>query len=845
MKQWVKVICAVLVLGMFLSVFPAPTQAQASENEAETVDFMLVVDASKSLFKSDPEKMALAACKMFIDMIPFENARVGVIVFGYNDSESYVYRGDYGTITDKRRVKQIFALNQTATLERKEEIKDSVEQYITTKHKSNADTLTPMGAAMLAAVDALEYNKATPGNACVILLTDGRMAFSSGVHERQSVNTALGIATTNQWPVYSIEMDYDNENDSWDSEWDARPLLDRIAKETGGSREEVSSASDISNAFLKIFNRFVFGKSGTVHNLKTNADGMVEHIVEIPNLTSETTIVVSGKNVTKIEVVNPQGNVREITGNVDEVNIIASMEPNKYTCMKLVCPAPGSWTIRAYGDPDATVTMYDCSMKDVDLNLVSDPVLDPAKALLKNDKVFLSSYFTYRDIPILTNDFYNQKQPVIEITNLTTNKMYEFEMGYDDNGYTYNMVMSKLGAGEYSARVRLDDDMFRNGRKFSNTIMFAIENVVPIVIKDQINAVKGYVNSTYPEIDLAQYLNNPDGDELTYELVCVSNRNLIFNYEVNENGYLAIQTGTVPGVHSLELSVKDPDMKEPLVLKLEATVENREPIVDDKLRVDLLLEPLPLVQKLNDVAQLNIRDFCSDPDGLEVVCVSVSSDNEDAVRVTTDGEAINIQALQAGKATVTFVISDQVTEVTATVRVHVASGIAEFMAENWWKMLAIAIVIFISVLLLIFRAKGTRVKGYWTLHVRINDAQYPEEQPAAVNLEWTSYGKKKEFPLVTMLNDQLPRIIEDDNSDKWPEFFPSSNKELSKITMKGVWLGSGCVLANVPKKSGITVRYAGREVTGNVRVNCNTVIMTVENGGDTLVLNLRHSTSRR
>jgi uncharacterized lipoprotein YddW (UPF0748 family) len=96
-----------------------------------------------------------------------------------------------------------------------------------------------------------------------------------------------------------------------------------------------------------------------------------------------------------------------------------------------------------------------------------------------------------------------------------------------------------------------------------------------------------------------------------------------------------------------------------------------------------------------------------------------------------------------------------------------------------------------------------------------------------------------------MLNDQLPRIIEDDNSDKWPEFFPSSNKELSKITMKGVWLGSGCVLANVPKKSGITVRYAGREVTGNVRVNCNTVIMTVENGGDTLVLNLRHSTSRR
>jgi hypothetical protein len=845
MKQWLKVLCAVLVMGMLLSMIPAAVQATEEETETETVDFMLVVDASRSLFKSDPKRMAIAACKMFIDMIPFENARVGVIVFGYKDSQAYVYQGSYGTVTDRNRVRQIVPLQNAVTLDSKDEIKLQVESYIDTKHKSNADTLTPMGAAMLAAVDSLKANNAAPGDACVILLTDGRMAFSSGVHERQSVENALDVAVENEWPVYSIELDYDNQNDEWENDWAARPLLNRIAKETGGSREEISSASDISDAFLKIFNRFMFGDSGTVHSMKADENGIVEHTVEVPNLTSETTIVVSGSNISKIEVVNPQGTSREIKGDVDETNIIASVEPGKYACMKLVCPAPGTWTIRAYGDPNATIGMYDCSMKDVDLTLVTEPVTNVEAPLMKNDKVAFSSFFTYRGIPILTNDFYNQKQPVIEITNLDTGRMYEFAMGANDNGYILDMLMNDVGSGRFSARIRLNDEMFRNGRKFSNYVEFSVENVLPELIRDTIEPVEGYVNDKFPTIDLAQYVKNADGDELTYELLCTSNRDLKFTYTINENGYLDISCGIVPGTHALELTVKDPDMKDPLVLPLEAKVENRLPVVESK-KAELLIEPLPLVQTLNDVYELDINAAFTDPDGLTLECVQISTNKEGIVNATTDGSVIRIQALEAGNVEVTYLVSDQVTEVLGTVKIRVVSGFAEFMAENWWKILAIVVALLIFIILMISKAKGTRVKGFWTISAQINGIDYPmDEAPSPVNFEWSSYGKDSKFNLTTMLRDQLPRIILDENKTRWGDFFAESSAQ-SKIVMKGVWLGSGCVLANVPgKKTGFTAKYQSKEASGNIRMNNGTVTLTIENGGDTMVLNIKHSTRKK
>ena len=94
-KKWGKRILSVMLA---LSIMLIPWDAAYAEVTAETdntpVDFVLVLDCSGSMSTADVENKSISAAKMFIDMIPVENARVGVIAFGAmayaKDASAYV-----------------------------------------------------------------------------------------------------------------------------------------------------------------------------------------------------------------------------------------------------------------------------------------------------------------------------------------------------------------------------------------------------------------------------------------------------------------------------------------------------------------------------------------------------------------------------------------------------------------------------------------------------------------------------------------------------------------------------------------------------------------------------------
>ena len=78
-KTLKRISCLLLALCLLASVV---MPAQAAE-EKTVVDFVLVLDCSNTMNRYDPEHLAATACKMFIDMIPIQDARVSVITFGY------------------------------------------------------------------------------------------------------------------------------------------------------------------------------------------------------------------------------------------------------------------------------------------------------------------------------------------------------------------------------------------------------------------------------------------------------------------------------------------------------------------------------------------------------------------------------------------------------------------------------------------------------------------------------------------------------------------------------------------------------------------------------------------
>ena len=99
------VVSMLLVLTMVFMPMKMILAADAQSSSTPT-QFVLVLDCSGSMEESDVNGLSPKAAKMFVDMMPVENAQIAVVAFGANWGEdSYVYPGDttsntYTKVTD-------------------------------------------------------------------------------------------------------------------------------------------------------------------------------------------------------------------------------------------------------------------------------------------------------------------------------------------------------------------------------------------------------------------------------------------------------------------------------------------------------------------------------------------------------------------------------------------------------------------------------------------------------------------------------------------------------------------------------------------------------------------------
>lgn len=88
------VVSMLLVLTMVFMPMKMILAADAQSSSTPT-QFVLVLDCSGSMEESDVNGLSPKAAKMFVDMMPVENAQIAIVAFGANWGEdSYVYPGD-------------------------------------------------------------------------------------------------------------------------------------------------------------------------------------------------------------------------------------------------------------------------------------------------------------------------------------------------------------------------------------------------------------------------------------------------------------------------------------------------------------------------------------------------------------------------------------------------------------------------------------------------------------------------------------------------------------------------------------------------------------------------------
>jgi len=830
MKKTLRLLCLTLVLVLCLAILPTPTRAAEENTTNPTTDFVLVLDCSGSLEQSDPELLCLDACNMFVDMLPLENARISVIAFGYKDNGAYTYSTKYQVTHARNRVHVITPLQEASTLSVRDVVKDNTLAAVENGSASAGTTLTPIGMAVLAAVDLLEVSGAADNNAGILLMSDGRLSSTSISNNQECVDAAITAAKSHNWPIFTIELNYDGANDYDNEYWGARKVMTRLATETGAGEDgwlKASNATQISEYFMSIFNRFMARGEGMTNQLTTDNTGLVETTVNIEELTSQANIVVTGGSVSRVELVNPEdGSTRTIANDIEEANIVASVEPGSYISINLVCPTPGAWTVRSYGDPNAEILMYNCSMKELNLDLLSNPVLDGNQIMSKDQTITFNAYFTYNGVALSAKNYYQKNQPKLIVTDTVTGIPQEFTMEVGDNCYTFQLPLGTVGSGAFSVQAELKDTMFRNGVKYSNPLSYSTENLNCEIIKSPMESMTGYVNSQFPKVDLSRYIANPDRDELTYTLTCTSDRNLQFKYTIDEQNYLYLDTGMTPGTHELELTAQDEDMTEPLRLPLTVTVENR-PVENHELpQVELWIDSFSWQEVPATTSTIDLMEFFYDPDGFDLTFSDAACTDSELVSFSLSGSILTIDPTAKGETQVTFRINDGVEDKEAALNVKVVSGKAIWWAENWIWIAIIAAIIVVIVLAVLFLIANKKVKGNWTITIEEPDT-YKSARIEQLNIRAnTRLGSKRSFLLKDLLIAVRPMMSGD--SDYFSSAIPTGTA-FDKIEMRGIFSSRGCILAEVPKNDPkVTVSYNGGNRTGKFKMVSGKVVIRVE-----------------
>lgn len=845
MKQnrWTRIASFLLVLCLMMALLPGTALAAEGDTGNDTIDFVLLIDCSNTMDSNDPEGLAREACKMFVDLIPVEDARVSIIAFGYQGNEAYTYSNFSVTRgTDAYYVHELTEMEGQLSNDKKDDIKALVDKLADVDGQK-----TTIGAALAAGVDTLMRNDAADDSACIIMMSDGYFTSTENEVNNNLTNQAVSTAKTHGWPIYCVEMDYEGMNESGSSSKDydgkeARELLDRIVTESGAGTEgrmRVTDAAEVSEAFMKVFEDVWGIDNANVEPVKLDENGVVTKTFTVPELVSEATIAISSSQVDYVELIGPDVE-EKITGNVNKDWLIVNKE-DSYICVKLICPDNGEWTVRVHGDPNAEIVWYKGLQQEMNLTMVAT-ASSSEEILTKNDFIEIQAWYTYNDKEILGDDIYETtlENAKLIVTNVNSGAVKQFDMEATMDGYVLKLPVLNAPTGEFTVQVVVESNIFRSGKSASNVSDSFFSDNIPVKLIDGVNTDRsGYVNGTFDTIDLDTVFDNPDGDVITYELNCVSDRNAKFEFTTDESGYMTIATGMAPGTYEMELTAKDPDMAAPVVQTMTLTVEDREivviPIPEQEVWVDyydfLWLRQDPSNLELN----IDLSQYFSDPDGVELTYDDVATAGEGGVSAQIENGVIHIVPETKGELVVTFSVNDGVgNPITGQIEVEVVSG-----RGVYWKSYGIVYaIVIVAILVLLFIIwlilKNKRVKGIWDITVDVDGVQ--DEIPEVDICNHIAECRGAKFYLVNMIEALSSMMYNVGPSVS--KFFAGTGAE--KIQLGGVFTRKGCCVLKVPTDSGVSVSINGLPVTKKKKMSSGSLCVTVSlDTGETMTITMK------
>lgn len=392
MKKYIKKIHLMLFLGMLLC-FACTAKASAAEVKSGTgaqtettdgpvtvgdlssrnnTDVVLVMDASGSMLKADPGRLAIEGAKLFVDMEKVNGVSLALVEF-----------------SNELRSTGMIEMQQRQNKEYLKTILDEIE-YGTTAH-------TDTGAAMLEAVSVLEESKSSNDKA-IVLFTDGRTDIDAGTPGRttedsqKDVQKAVKLAAEKGYTIYCIGLNSDGSVD--------KKELKRMASRTGGKYHIAASVEELRDFFNSIFVDIDDTKEVKVDAYK--ADGTFHasrFTVDNSNVAEANIVILSSRQIKDVRLTDSDG--KAVNLKKDE-NVYFSSSA-AYSMIKLIRPKPGEWTIRVRGVSGDRIKIGMIYNFDLSLLVEADRTNVPA-----GQSVTVRAYLASDGEPFAEKDFYQK-----------------------------------------------------------------------------------------------------------------------------------------------------------------------------------------------------------------------------------------------------------------------------------------------------------------------------------------------------------------------------------------------------------------------------------------------------
>ncbi|WP_338588872.1 VWA domain-containing protein [Paenibacillus sp. Y5S-9] len=411
------VLLAILTLLLPQALLP---QAAAAQAQTSGIDAVLVADVSNSMNTSDRDKISNEAMKMFIDMLPVQGDKVGIVAY-----------------TDQvEREKAMLEIQSDAD---KSSLKDFIDQL-------GRGPYTDVSVGVAEAVNILNHGADPSHSPMIVLLADGNNDFNKTKGRTQAQSDAdlaksVKEAQDQGIPVYTIGLNADGKLN--------KNALADLAQQTGGKSFITDTPDDLPQILSEIFADHA--KLNVVKLPSVTGNGSYQEVtVNVPNdSVLEANISIMSSKPVEVQLTDPSGQAVDL--NSDEAKLSTS---KSYSLVKLLKPQEGDWKLRVKGAPKDSIDIN--LLFNYDLQLVVDPI--KTKSYTKGDKVDLAAKLENGGQPLQDNDLYTDMKATLVVKDVDTGKSEEQPLENTGSGFAGTFEVPDNH--NYELIIRAEEDSF-------------------------------------------------------------------------------------------------------------------------------------------------------------------------------------------------------------------------------------------------------------------------------------------------------------------------------------------------------------------------------------------------